>query len=73
MNKLAINTAFLGGGRNHPVLYPFSHPLEERLAMAALVTGCDGVELCYPARTSILSFRRQARPGGQASSSWCWL
>jgi xylose isomerase len=49
MNKLAIITAFLGGVKNRYMTYQPDRPLEEKLAMAAQVQGCDGVELCYPA------------------------
>lgn len=49
MNKLAIITAFLGGIRNRYMKYHPDRDVGERLALAAQVEGCDGVELCYPA------------------------
>jgi xylose isomerase len=49
MNKTAIITAFLGGIRNRYMKYQPDRTLAEKLAMAAHVAGCDGVELCYPA------------------------
>lgn len=49
MNKLAIITAFLGGIRNRYMKYHPDRNVGERLALAAQVEGCDGVELCYPA------------------------
>ncbi|MBN1147109.1 MAG: sugar phosphate isomerase/epimerase [Anaerolineales bacterium] len=49
MNKLAIITAFLGTVKNRYMTYREERPLSEKLAIAAQVQGCDGVELCYPA------------------------
>lgn len=49
MNKLAIITAFLGGISNRYMQYQPDRTLAEKLALAAQVRGCDGVELCYPA------------------------
>jgi xylose isomerase len=49
MNKLAIITAFLGGVKNRYMVYQEPRALEEKLAMASHVEGCDGVEACYPA------------------------
>lgn len=49
MNKLAIITAFLGGIRNRYMKYHPDRDVAQRLAMAAQVEGCGGVELCYPA------------------------
>lgn len=49
MNKLAIITAFLGGVRNRYMVYQDQRTLAEKLALAAQVEGCDGLELCYPA------------------------
>lgn len=49
MNKLAIITAFLGGISNRYMKYQPDRTLAEKLALAAQVRGCDGVELCYPA------------------------
>lgn len=49
MNKLAIITAFLGGVRNRYMVYHPERDIAEKLDLASKVTGCDGVELCYPA------------------------
>lgn len=49
MNRLAIITAFLGGVKNRYMTYKEPRTLGEKLALAAEVKGCDGVELCYPA------------------------
>ena len=49
MNKLAIITAFLGTVKNRYMTYHEERPLAEKLTTAAQVSGCDGVELCYPA------------------------
>jgi xylose isomerase len=49
MNKRAIITAFLGGVRNRYMVYHPDRKLADKLAMASRVTGCEGVELCYPA------------------------
>jgi xylose isomerase len=49
VNRLAIITAFLGGVKNRYMTYQPERGLAEKLAMAAAVKGCDGVELCYPA------------------------
>ncbi len=49
MSKLAIITAFLGGVKNRYMTYKAPRSLAEKLALAAQVEGCDGVELCYPA------------------------
>lgn len=49
MNKLAIITAFMGGIRNRYMQYQPERGIEEKLALIKNVTGCDGVELCYPA------------------------
>lgn len=48
MNKLAIISAFLGGVRNRYMKYHPDRDLPERLAMAARVQGCDGIEACFP-------------------------
>jgi xylose isomerase len=49
MNRLAIITAFLGDVKNRYMTYQPPRALADKLAMAAAVEGCDGVELCYPA------------------------
>jgi xylose isomerase len=49
MNKLAIITAFLGTVKNRYITYHEERPLADKLATAAQVNDCDGVELCYPA------------------------
>ncbi len=49
MNRLAIITAFLGGVKNRYMTYQPERTLDEKLALAAQVQSCDGVELCYPA------------------------
>jgi len=48
MNRFAITTGFLGAQRNRFMQYQEARPLDARLEMASRVTGCDGVELCYP-------------------------
>lgn len=49
MNKLAIISAFLGTVKNRYMTYKEDRPLADKLALAAQVEGCDGLELCYPA------------------------
>lgn len=48
MNRLAIITAFLGAIKNRYMVYQGERTLAQKLALAAQVEGCDGVELCYP-------------------------
>jgi len=49
MNKLAIITGFLGAIKNRYIVYQEDRSLADKLALAAQVEGCDGVEVCYPA------------------------
>jgi xylose isomerase len=49
MNKLAIITGFLGAIKNRYIVYQEDRVLADKLALAAQVEGCDGVEVCYPA------------------------
>ena len=49
MNKLAIITGFLGAIKNRYIVYQGDRALTDKLALAAQVEGCDGVEVCYPA------------------------
>ncbi len=49
MNKLAIITGFLGAIKNRYIVYQEDRTLADKLALAAQVEGCDGVEVCYPA------------------------
>lgn len=49
MNKLAIISGFLGKAHNRYMVYQPDRPLSEKLERASLVTGADGLELCYPA------------------------
>ena len=49
MNRLAIISGFLGTVKNRYMTYQEGRSLSERLALAAQVEGCDGLEVCYPA------------------------
>ncbi len=49
MNKLAIISGFLGKAHNRYMVYQPERSLSAKLERASLVTGADGLELCYPA------------------------